>query len=353
MTVILKVNPSSPEKSRIRRAARIIKNGGLVAFPTETVYGLGADATNADAARRIFKAKKRPADNPLIVHVASIRQAGRIAVMTPDAMRLAKRLWPGPLTMLLKKKEAVPKIVTAGKEYVAVRMPSNRVALELIRASRTPIAAPSANLSGRPSPTSAAHVIQDLDGRLDMVLDGGSTKHGVESTILDMTTSKPAILREGPYTKELLGRYVKLAQNPGSGTTKVVPGAKYRHYSPDTPMVMVGRARLSEYACAASKRSKVCVICSSESAVRLPKACTSISLGSGRDMRGIARRLFSSFRKLDSIGADICLVETFRERGLGRAVMNRMRKACNGVEISSRASLKSMLAGLHAREPRT
>jgi L-threonylcarbamoyladenylate synthase len=304
----------------------VIKKGGTVAFPTETVYGLGADALNEKAVLKIFKAKNRPADNPLIVHVCSIKQAEAISFFTPESRKLAKKFWPGPLTMLLYKKDIVPYSTTAGSDKVAVRMPSNKIALALIRKSNTPIAAPSANTSTKPSPTSAAHVKEDINNKIDIIIDGGTTKFGLESTIINMTSKVPTILRPGPYSIEDLNKTAKIIF-PRTKNIPIVPGMKYRHYAPKTKMVAVGKAVIAKKAKEISKNTKVCVICSDEISKKIPANIKIIKLGSESSMNDIAKNLFSSFRKLDSENVDICLIQKFKNKGLGRAVMNRISKA--------------------------
>lgn len=222
------------------RAGEIIRAGGLVAFPTETVYGLGADALSPEAIRGIFDAKGRPQDNPLIVHIADMPDLDRVAVMTEHAYELALMLWPGPLTMVLEAREVVPPETRAGLPTVAVRMPSNDVALALIRAAGTPIAAPSANRSGRPSPTDAATVARDLGDAVDMILDGGAATLGVESTVVDLTGGMAVVLRDGGLSREALARYVELDDPPDAERARRSPGTRHRHYAPKAPVVILG-----------------------------------------------------------------------------------------------------------------
>ena len=204
-TLLLKVNSQNPETDKVQTAATFIKKGGLVAFPTETVYGLGADALNAEAVLALFEAKKRPLDNPPIVHVAKVADVYRLAVnVSPKAERLMHKFWPGPLTLVFTRSDAVPKVTTAGLDTVAIRMPQHNIALALIKASGCPIAAPSANLAGKPSPTTAKHVLDDLDGKIDAVLDGGATRIGVESTVVDVSVNPPVVLRPGGTPFEAL-----------------------------------------------------------------------------------------------------------------------------------------------------
>lgn len=341
-TIVLRVNAENPETEAICIAANIIKKGGLVAFPTETVYGLGADALNPKAVKSLFRAKKRPLDNPPIVHVGSIQDVYRLVTeVSPKAEKLMKRFWPGPLTLILKRSEIVPDITVSGLDTIAVRMPRHNVALALIRESNCPIAAPSANLAGRPSPTTAQHVLEDLNGRIDAVLDAGPTTIGVESTVLDLTVDPPQILRPGgtPYEtlKEILGK-VKL--HPVAIADKKVqvdkarsPGMKHRHYAPKARMIVVEgdlkaivkkAAELVDYYKRAG--SKVGVLATNET-VASYEADIVKSLGSRSRLEEIAKNLFRLLREFDAEGVDVIIAEGVPSEGLGLAVMNRLRKA--------------------------
>lgn len=345
MTKIVKINPLNIDDDAIRMCASVIKRGGTVVFPTETVYGLGADAFNPRAVLKIFEAKNRPPDNPLIVHIARFDQLYDVAVDVPEiAWRLIKRVWPGPLTIILRKKKGVPKEVTGGLDTVAVRMPAHPVALKLIEFSETSIAAPSANLSGRPSPTSAEHVIQDLYGRVDVIIDSGKTLFGVESTIINVLTDPPTLLRPGPITveqiKSIIGIDVKIpvfAKGLGEAKEAISPGVKYRHYAPKTPLILVESNNYSDLSKLvstikkialdyASKGMKVVILASRET-VNSYKGFNIIVLGSRNNLYEVARNLFESLRKLDELGVDIAIAEGFEEKGLGLAIMNRLRKA--------------------------
>ncbi len=238
MTTTAKIDPNNPDGEIISRAAEVIRSGGLVAFPTETVYGLGADALNPEAVRSIYAAKGRPSDNPLILHVASLDQAEGLVFMNDTARRLAKTFWPGPLTLVLPAKSCVPAVTRGGLDTAAVRMPDNPTALALIRDSHTPIAAPSANTSGRPSPTDAASVLADMDGRIAMILDGGRVRVGIESTVIDITNpERPLLLRPGGMPiktlEQILGAKLGV---PDSKSSRRSPGTRYRHYSPSVPV---------------------------------------------------------------------------------------------------------------------
>jgi L-threonylcarbamoyladenylate synthase len=341
-TLVLKVDPQKPETESVRIAAGLIKNGGLVAFPTETVYGLGADALNANAVLALFEAKKRPLDNPPIVHVCSVDDVRRLArTVPPLAKRLVKRFWPGPLTLIVLRSKIVPDATVAGLDTIAVRMPDHRVALALIRESCCPIAAPSANLAGRPSPTSAEHVLEDLDGRIDAVLDAGATQVGVESTVLDLTVDPPQVLRPGGTPFEELEKALgRVELSPAAVADRAVeiekassPGVRHRHYAPRAEMVVVeGEAdavvdRVKELVKSQMAKSrKIAVLCSDETMNRY-KAYVVRSLGSRSDLAKVARSLFRLLREVDSEGVDLIVAEGFPTSGLGLAIMNRLRKA--------------------------
>ena len=347
-TLFLKVDPERPGEKEISLAAGVLKAGGLVAFPTETVYGLGADALNSKAVAGIFTAKGRPSDNPLIVHVASPGQVERVAAQVPElAKTLMARFWPGPLTLVLPKREGLPGGVTAGLPTVAVRMPDHPVALALLRAAGVPVAAPSANLSGSPSPTRAEDVLQDLEGRVEVILDGGPCRIGLESTVLDLTGVLPVILRPGGLSREdlaySLGRVeldpavsAPLAENEVPRS----PGLKYRHYAPKARLFLVGgegeaiTAKMQRLAGDfLAEGEKVAILVSSEGAavfrkLDLPLVCLE-ELGSKERPEEAAARLFTALRACDAAGASVILAETFPEGGLGEALMNRLRKAAS------------------------
>jgi|LSQX01.3.fsa_nt_gb L-threonylcarbamoyladenylate synthase len=345
-TVVLKCPPDDLEE-----AARVLREGGLVAFPTETVYGLGANALDEEAVAKIFQAKGRPADNPLIVHLASVEELPQVvASVPPEAAVLARRFWPGPLTLVLPRKEEVPLITTGGLETVAVRVPDHPLALELIRRAGVPVAGPSANLSGRPSPTTAAHVLEDLQGKVDVIIDGGPTGLGVESTVLDLTASPPVLLRPGGVTwealEEVLGKVTLdpaiLAKEPVKEGPVRSPGMKYRHYAPKAKVYLVeGQdedriadrvASLAEELAAAGM--KVGVLATAESAGRCGRGLVLIG-GSRRDPAALAASLFARLRTFDRLGVDAVVVEGIKPVGLGLAVMNRLRKAAgyNIIEV--------------------
>ncbi len=351
MTKILRINQINPEANLIKEAADVIRNGGTVSFPTETVYGIGADAFNPSACAKIFRAKGRPVDNPLIVHIAKFAQLDEVArEVTGDFLKKAKILWPGPMTFILKKNKKVPDEVTAGLDTVAVRMPAHPIALRLIEQSGTPIAAPSANRSTRPSATKARHVVDDLDGKVDMIIDGGDTAFGLESTIVNMTVIPPMLLRPGAFTLEELERYLGKIDAPGLRTQvkkigpPIAPGMKYRHYAPDKMVLAVnGKELLVEAAEAISKEGRVVVLCSNEMAGKMRKDVRVIKLGSEANLYEITKNLFDSFRRLDKMDIDTALVQTFPERGIGLALMDRIVKASGNAPISTMAELEKHL----------
>jgi L-threonylcarbamoyladenylate synthase len=343
-TLWIKVNPEKPETDLIRIAASIIKKGDLVAFPTETVYGLGADALNPDAVAKIFKAKERPADNPIIVHIADKKDVYKLARdVKAKAEKLMSEFWPGPLTLTLKRSHTVPDITVAGLDTVAIRMPSNKVAITLIHESGTPIAAPSANRAGKPSPTIAEHVIDDLAGRIDAVLDGGPTRVGVESTVIDMATTVPQVLRPGGTSFEELKRVLgKVALHSGVTATRGfkvskarAPGMKHRHYAPEAELIVVEgefsevMKRVKELTALSMADGETVGILATDESVSNYDADVVKSLGSRSDVASIAKNLFRMLREFDKENVDVIIAEGISSRGLGLAVMNRLRRASN------------------------
>jgi len=329
-TKILKINHQKPQASQIKKAAEAIQSGGLVAFPTETVYGLGANAFNATAVRKIFKAKGRPSDNPMIVHIYSIEDLERVVKSIPNKAKiLIKKFWPGPLTLVFDKSPAIPKEVTANLDTVAVRMPSNKIALELIRLAG-PIAAPSANVSGTPSPTNAKDVIQDLKGKVDIIIDGGNAKFGVESTVLDLKSI--TILRPGAITYEQIKKVIPgvkifkgLAEKPAS------PGMKYRHYSPKAKLILFEGKSIPQIPVWRDENPDAAVLCTLETAIDNRMNHNTFLLGRQKRPDIIARNLFSNLRRLDRLGYELILCEGISESGIGMAVMNRLRKAASKI----------------------
>ena len=339
-TEYIVLNEEEPDPEVIRRAGKIIKDGGLVAFPTETVYGLGGDALSPASSKKIYEAKGRPSDNPLIVHICRMEDLEPIVSEIPDqARKLAKAFWPGPLTMIFKKSELVPRETTGGLETVAVRFPSNRIASALIDAAGGYIAAPSANRSGRPSPTLAKYCLEDLDGRVEMIIDGGQVGIGLESTIIDLTEGEPTILRPGYITGNMLADILGKVEvdrtliTPDSGIAPKAPGMKYRHYAPKGELVIFEgeRQKVVDGINEAVRRRKALgrktgVICTDETRELYDADCVK-SVGKRSDAQSIARELFRILREFDDEQAEYIYSESFREGDLGQAIMNRLMKA--------------------------
>ncbi len=342
-TQVLLIRSIDPQPELIARAAAIIRAGGLVAFPTETVYGLGADALNRDAVARIFAAKGRPVYDPLIVHIAEPAELPRVARAVPEiALRLAERFWPGPLTLVLPRAAAVPTAVTAGLETVAVRCPDHPVALALIKASQTPIAAPSANRFGRTSPTTARHVFDDLNGRIDLILDAGPTPIGVESTVLDLTGSRPTILRPGGVPREALEAElgpvaVRESVSPTAEAGLPSPGLLARHYAPKATLrLFVGpteamlKAMRGEAQTYLGQGRRVGVLVADEDATAFADLdVIGETVGPAEDLDTVAQRLFGALRALDAQGVEVILARDFGAHGLGTAIRDRLRRAAD------------------------
>ncbi len=330
----------TPTDAHIAQAAAILQGGGLVAFPTETVYGLGANALDADAVKGIFAAKGRPADNPLIVHIASPEAAQALATVDTRAQALMDAFWPGPLTLLLPKKPVVPATTNAGLASVALRMPAHPVALALLAACGVPVAAPSANRSGRPSPTTAAHVWDDLHGLVPIILDGGACDVGLESTVLDLAGEVPTIVRPGGITREMLAtvfKDVRVADSVmrplKSGEVAVSPGMLYRHYAPRGQLTLVkGAPQAVADACTALYREALQagktarILAFTENADRY-EGLNSLSIGSLKAPETIAHELFAALRRMDDEGVEVILCEAVATDGIGLAIMNRMCRA--------------------------
>ncbi len=323
-TRVLKINVQGPEKEKIKKAADFIIQGKLVAFPTETVYGLGANAFDEKAVMRIFEVKGRPADNPLIVHISNKHDVYKLAKKIPEkAVILMNRFWPGPLTLVMKKNKDVLDIVTAGLDSVAVRMPKNKIALELINTAGTPIAAPSANISGKPSTTSVKHVIDDLDGKIEMIIDGGDTEIGVESTVVDMTGEKPVLLRPGAITIEMLRNAIgdvvyehdtKYDKKPKS------PGMKHKHYKPNAEVILVignNKVKLNE------KIKEIRRECENNGRM--------VEMIRKENYSKLAKNLFNMMREFDKRRIDAIIIEGINEEDLGLAIMNRLKKAADKI----------------------
>ncbi|MBU1366852.1 MAG: threonylcarbamoyl-AMP synthase [Candidatus Omnitrophica bacterium] len=332
-TEIITVNPDNINPVYIKTAAEKIKDGGLVAFPTETVYGLGADAFNPKAVAKIFEAKKRPFEDPLIVHIAQKEDLYKLTEDIPDsALKLADEFWPGPLTLVLKKSKNIPDIITAGLDTVAIRVPADKVALAFIKFSETPIAAPSANLFGRPSPTTAQHVLDDLNEKIDIVIDGGRALIGVESTILDLTQNPPVVLRPGGVSIEKLKKVVKGVEIYKQDKI-LSPGMYPRHYSPKAKVMLVegnGNAQVEQVKNLASRfnlQDLSVGILAKEENIDKYNGFKVKSIGQGNDLAVCASNLFSVLREFDKEGVDIVIAESVKEEELGLAIMNRLRKA--------------------------
>ncbi len=339
-TLILAVSPTGEPESAIAHAAALLREGKLVAFPTETVYGLGADATNPDAVAAIFAAKERPASDPLIVHIADLEQLSSVVAETsPLALELAERFWPGPLTLVLPRAEMIPLNVAAGGPTVGVRMPASLVAQKLLRAAGVPVAAPSANRFMRTSPTTAAHVLADLDGRIDCVLDGGPCAVGVESTVLDLTATPPRILRPGAVTLEELREVAPKIAGPLATETRPVaraPGQMERHYAPRTPLVVFAgqgarslAAIRSEAEAALAQGKRVGALLPDDEISALSGLDARIE-SLGADLAAVSRNLYAALRTLDAAGLDLLLTHTYDDEGLGLALNDRLRRAAGG-----------------------
>lgn len=340
-TIYRKVDTEDIDMSAIEEATSILREGNMVAFPTETVYGLGADALNADASKKIYAAKGRPSDNPLIIHVSNISQVERVVKEVPKtARKLMDTFWPGPLTIVFKKADIVPHGTTGGLDTVAVRMPNHKVALTLIEHSDIVIAAPSANTSGRPSPTTAKHVMDDLNGKISMVLDGGPVGIGIESTIVDVTSGVPTILRPGYINKKMLEEVVghveidkAILGKPDKNLKPKAPGMKYKHYAPKADFTIYEGSR----DCVAEKINQVAEtyieqgykvgIIASDETVDLYTVGEIVSIGSREDEITISKNLYGVLRDFDDKQVDYILGESFESGELGQAIMNRLLKA--------------------------
>ncbi len=347
-TLLLQTAPDGLPSTALTEAATLLRSGELVAFPTETVYGLGADATNAEAVRAIFSAKERPYSDPLIVHIPDAEQLPLVASEIPDvAWQLAARFWPGPLTLVLPRASRIPALVAAGGSTVGVRVPSHPVAQALLREAGVPVAAPSANRFMHTSPTTAQHVLADLDGRIAAILDGGPCTVGVESTVLDLTADPPRVLRPGGVPLEALRAMLPQVEGPrvpegtsGESTDEPshAPGQMQRHYAPRTPLVVFDAqgpealAALRHEATQAMERGeRVGILLPDEEADALADLQVVIArLGPVGDLAEISRRLYAALRALDEQSLDLILTHTFGQEGLGLALEDRLRRAADG-----------------------
>lgn len=344
-TIIKKADVENVNIDVVNEAGTIIKRGGLVAFPTETVYGLGANGMDEEAAAKIYAAKGRPSDNPLILHISDIKMLDGIVSDVPNAARiLMDKFWPGPMTLVFKKRKEVPYGTTGGLDTVAVRYPSHKVALDIISASGVPIAAPSANTSGRPSPTRASHVIEDMDGKVDMIVDGGEVGIGIESTIIDVTGDVPMILRPGYITKAMIEELVgpvlvdkvvtaKTVEEIGGDYKPKAPGMKYRHYAPRAELTMFDGnienvvEEINKLTKEASDNGKTVGIIATEETKDRYNIGKVVSIGTRKDEASIARGLYGILRDFDTMDVDVIYSETFYDDDLGQAIMNRLIKA--------------------------
>jgi len=342
---VYKLNENNLDLEKIKEAAHMIKQGGTVVLPTETVYGLGADGLNSEAVKKIFVAKGRPQDNPLIIHVCN-KDIGKYAKNIPQvANKLIEKFWPGPLTLLFEKEDIIPNDTTAGLDTVGIRMPRNNAALKLIELAGRPIAAPSANLSGKPSPTELKRCVEDLDGRVDIILGGNESEIGLESTIVDCTGERLCILRPGAITLDMLKEFDdEVYIDPGILKKTTVdfkpkaPGMKYRHYAPKAKMKIISgeekktiekiREIVQNYIDA---NLKVGIMTCDEHIKEYDVECK-ISLGSNKNLEEISKNLFETLRSFDELDVDIIISEAFEEKGIGLALMNRLKKAA-GYEI--------------------
>lgn len=341
--VLVLKDPEDPEI--IDKAAKVIARGGLVAFPTETVYGLGANGLDERAVAKIYEAKGRPNDNPMILHVSSLEMCERLVKNIPkEAKDCMDMFWPGPLTMIFEKKDLIPDRVSAGLPTVAIRMPSDRFARGMIAKADLPVAAPSANTSGRPSPTKASHVLEDMAGKIDLIIDGGSTEVGIESTVLDMTVKPPMLLRPGGVTLEDLKALLKdvdvdpslLGGEPKEVLHPKSPGQKYKHYAPKADCLLFG-GNLKNIAKEVNRRirenpdKKIAVLATEETMdFYQEKPYLLLNMGSRDHLEEVAHNIFDDLRQCDEEEVDLIFVEGFDFQGMGQGIMNRLLKACGG-----------------------
>lgn len=340
-TKLVKVDTENPEKSVLTEAAEILKNGGLVAFPTETVYGLGANGLDEKACKRIYEAKGRPSDNPLILTIGDLDGLYKIVgKVTENAKKIIDAFWPGPITLVLPKADCVPETVTGGLDTVAVRYPSNKIARKLIKIAGIPVAAPSANSSGKPSPTRASHVEFDLNGKIEMIIDGGAADWGLESTILDVSEDKPVLLRPGAVTQDMIEDVVgeidvdpAVYSKPDGNIVPKAPGMKYKHYSPSAKVILVSGSMENVISTINEKIStdeknglRVGVMATTQTKDRYIGGEVLV-VGDRTKPETIGANLFKILRKFDFIGVDIVYSEVFDEDGEGAAIMNRLNKA--------------------------
>lgn len=346
-TKVAIVNDLEKDLIYIKEAAETIKNGGIVAFPTETVYGLGANALDENAVKKIFIAKGRPQDNPLIVHVANTNIDNLVEEVPEIAKKMMDKFWPGPITIIMKKKNIIPNVTSANLDTIGIRMPNNKIALKLIELSNTPIAAPSANISGRPSPTDIERCIEDLSGRVDFIIGGEKSNVGLESTIVDCTVNPPMVLRPGGITLEMLREIEPkieidkaIMQKPRDDFKPKAPGMKYRHYAPNAKVKIIKGDRkktvekINEMVHNYIDEGKKVGILSSKENASCYKLGDVFILGSKENLSEVAQNLFEALRSLDDNKVDIILAEAYDEEGVGLAIMNRLQKSA-GFDIIS------------------
>ena len=339
-TKVVRLDENNIDEHVISKAGNILRQGGLVVFPTETVYGLGANALDKDAVKKIFEAKGRPQDNPLIVHISKVKDIEKLVEKIPPiAQKLMDKFWPGPMTIILKKKDIIPNETSAGLDSIGIRMPSNKIAMELISMAGVPIAAPSANLSGKPSPTDLETCVEDLDGRVNAILGGDNSEVGVESTVIDCTIDPPCILRPGGITLEMLKEvdsniYIDPAimKKPDKELRPKAPGMKYRHYAPKAPLKIIKGdlnktiEKINEMVQNIDAEKKVGIIATDETIDNYKKGEV-VSIGSRKDLNTIAHNLFYVLRTFDEKNVDLILSEAFEEKDMGVAIMNRLKKS--------------------------
>lgn len=339
-TQVIVIDEHNIDADKIRAAGKIIRDGGLVAFPTETVYGLGGDGLNPESSKRIYAAKGRPSDNPLIIHIARLEDLYPIVTeVTEDVLRLAEAFWPGPLTMILPKSDRVPYETTGGLDTVAVRMPEHKTALAFIEAAGGYVAAPSANTSGKPSPTLATHVIDDMQGRIDMIIDGGAVGIGLESTIVDMTEEVPMILRPGYITQEMLYKVLgevtmdKTLMGTDTKEAPKAPGMKYKHYAPKGDLTIVEGSeeaviqQINALICKGQARGERVGVIATKETMDYYKADVIKCAGSRQCEEEIAHGLYAILREFDDDEVTLIYSESFKSLGMGQAIMNRLLKA--------------------------
>ena len=339
-TIISKIDIKNIDKNEIKKQAELIKEGKTVIFPTETVYGLGANALDDEAVRKIFIAKGRPQDNPLIIHVSTKEISGLVKDVPEVAQKIIDKFWPGPLTVILEKKDIIPNVTSANLNTIGIRMPNSEIALKLIELAERPIAAPSANISGRPSPTEVERCVEDLNGRVDYIIGGESSDIGVESTIVDCTVNPPLVLRPGGITLEMLKEInpeieldKALKSKPNDDFKPKAPGMKYKHYAPNAHLKIIkGKNEktieiineiVENYI---EKGNDIAILTTNENLNKFNNGKV-ISLGSENDLKEIAKNLFEALRKCDDLGVQYILCQGFEENGVGLAIMNRLNKA--------------------------